>query len=1752
MAFDQTTRNRLASFVTASRKLIAEEFTRQLRNVYGMDPESGDVSDIAVLPTMGESDRQTARILRDTLQHYLASSPKQDKKARAAVIDRIIREQAFTVLNRLAAVRMAEARNIFIESVAKGTQSKGFKLYQSLAGTGLGETGDAYIVYLFSVFDEFAIDLPVLFDRYSENGRLFPSTVVLDKLLEEINHFDLEHLWGEDETIGWIYQYFNSNEERRAMRDASQAPRNSRELAVRNQFFTPRYVVEFLTDNTLGRIWYEMRMGQTGLVDRCQYLVQRPDEVFLSASTSKPEDKASYFDDGVIEATRLLSEGVDPSIHEDQDYDDKSDEELEALHANDFPAFSAENDDEISRMVALAHCVDSYSSGTGFDTRGAEVESGRFDDLSTQQILEHLFITARGDRHGGDGECYRQDWFAGACNEVRRRALRSHEDDLSQEELLRQPVFLAYRQLKDPREIRMIDPACGSMHFGLYAFDLYLQIYEEYWDAIVEPENEEYVRTETDLPRLRSLYTDKGQFLRDVPRLIIEHNIHGVDIDRRAVQIAGLSLWLRAQRAWNDAGIKPPDRPVIERSNIVCAEPMPGDNAQLEEFIERTLSSTSEQQVIASVIRKTFESMKLAGDAGSLLQIENEIATTIAEAKEEWIAAPTERQLPLLTTDESEPPVHDRPLLTAGITDKSFWDEIEPRIYRSLEDYATNASDEAYRNKLFAKDTANGFAFIDVCRKRYDVALMNPPFGDAAISTRKYLTRAYPHAKDDVFTTFVVRMREIAITGTVGVLSNRTGFFLSGTQRWRRAALLDSPGLRLLADLGDGVLDDALVEAAAYTLGQSTASSMAIRLLDKKDKEKSLLETCEELRSQFCGSETFVFRNSDFAEFPDQRISYWASPSVRNIYRSYPSASENSLDVKFGLSTKDDFRFLRLCWEVGNGCIENSQERTNRDRRWMFLAKGGEYSPHFCDIHLLANWAGRGHEIGARIIERYPYLNGDTNWILHSEVPYGAPGVTYTKRTTSGFSPRFLPSGCLISDKGCTIFSEDSGKLPAVLAIYGSKAFAYLLEFNLSSGDTVSSGSPARDYEIGMVASIPIPPINEVSSDVADNIRRIWNLKVLREQNDETGRYFSSPFGFACLPSLKQNLLARQRTMLDGYVETLSLNSIVEQNVQSAYHFDDEAMQGCRSEFGPDVNSYRTLDDIPDEVSAEVARLWGMSTTNLIRTVVESKGHARYFSKLVYVAHRELELICHYLELSPKTICKVLTTLDPSLPELKAEADRTVSFALGVVFGRWLSNVGCQDQLLTFDPIHDLPSIAPASVREAKGSINEAKILTSDSSHPKAISKTVREQLVKFFGESGDIDAEISSYLNVQSLDCYFDNCDGFFAEHFKRYSKSRRNAPIYWPIQSLHGKYTLWLYFHALNEQTLFVAANEFIDPKLREIDDEVKALLTDQSRSSEDNQRLGELSETQTDLSEFRDDVLRIAKFWKPNLNDGVQITAAPLWKFFKLPRWRNKLKDTWEKLEEGEYDWAHLSLSIWPARVVREKCTTDRSIAIAHDMEDLFWVEDGKWRRLMEPDAEASEQIKRRQSDKRTRLLGLIEQFVLDHADQSADVLSTELPEGDHDDTQVALALWPTRVGEKCWTDLKLSETLGIKQNSRSRSKAAKAKLIKRLETAGLGELGDVFTATFAGVTGTVQQAWQQLAEGHRDDAPLAIELWPERVVPKCVGDADLAITHGIERFLWTRHPAAPDDTRATYRKRQAIDTEIKNEIARVEAL
>lgn len=269
-----------------------------------------------------------------------------------------------------------------------------------------------------------------------------------------------------------------------------------------------------------------------------------------------------------------------------------------------------------------------------------------------------------------------------------------------------------------------------------------------------------------------------------MPRLIIEHNIHGVDIDPRAVQITGLSLWLRAQKSWQGQELKLSARPQIQKSNVVCAEPMPGEERLLNEFLEQHLAATPEQQLVGQLVRRVFEAMKLAGEAGSLLQIEQEISKDVEEARLQWLNRPKSEQL-TLSVLEAEPKQQELPLMVGEITDEYFWERVEGETYKALNRYAERAENgNSYQRRLFANDAVRGFVLIDLCRKKFDVALMNPPFGAGSTQTKATLERIYPRTKNDVYAAFVERgLQLLGHRGQLGAITSRTGFFLSSFQK---------------------------------------------------------------------------------------------------------------------------------------------------------------------------------------------------------------------------------------------------------------------------------------------------------------------------------------------------------------------------------------------------------------------------------------------------------------------------------------------------------------------------------------------------------------------------------------------------------------------------------------------------------------------------------------------------------------------------------------------------------------------------------------------------------------------------------------------------------------------------------------------------------------------------------------------------------------------------------------------------------
>ena len=223
--------------------------------------------------------------------------------------------------------------------------------------------------------------------------------------------------------------------------------------------------------------------------------------------------------------------------------------------------------------------------------------------------------------------------------------------------------------------------------------------------------------------------------------------------------------------------------------------------------------------------------MKLAGEAGSLLKIEEEIKDTVAEARKQWLDGPKPEQQLLFFAGMTDlrPKQQELRFDVKGITDERFWEEAEDRILEALENYAERAENgHAIRRQLFAEDAARGFALIDLCRKRYDVVLMNPPFGEGSAHLSDYLARTYPTWNKNILCSFIERGYQISHPkGATAAIYDRTAIVKSTYEDFRRTILVSDNRLSAMADLGWGVLD-ANVEVTTSILHHQPASERGV------------------------------------------------------------------------------------------------------------------------------------------------------------------------------------------------------------------------------------------------------------------------------------------------------------------------------------------------------------------------------------------------------------------------------------------------------------------------------------------------------------------------------------------------------------------------------------------------------------------------------------------------------------------------------------------------------------------------------------------------------------------------------------------------------------------------------------------------------------------------------------------------------------------------------------------------------------
>ncbi len=1345
---DKSLRNTLRTTITQCRRLLETSVEQVLEGRYGIYA-SGKLDDASQMTHLSAEEREYRQQVRVHLEHIQAAGFKP-----ADAVGQLVREVAFTHLNRLCAYKLMETRKLIREAVSRGMKSNGFLFYladhdeDEQRYTG-GQQDVAYRNFLLWLGSTLSAEIGALFSPYDPANRLFPPQKVLDQILTLINSDELRDIWTEDETIGWVYQYFTPKELRDQARKESAAPRNTYELAFRNQFYTPRYVVQFLVDNTLGRIWYEMMQGNTGLIEQCQYLVRCPDA--------------------------------------------------------DMP----------------------------------------------------------------------------------------------------------YRARQDPRSLKILDPACGSGHFLLYCFDLLEQIYLEAW------QDEQATAWQASGKTLREDYASLNDMRRAMPGMILRHNLHGIDIDLRATQIAALALWLRAQRTYQEQGMKADQRPPITRVNMVCAEPMPGDKALLREF-----TATLQPPVLGQLVHEMFDKMQLAGEAGSLLKIEAEIHDAIARAKQQWERGPQHEQQTLFPEMQQPRPEQLR-FDVSGISDAEFWNIAGGRVLEALRDYASHATNgRTLQRRLFADDAERGFGFVDMCRRHFDVVLMNPPFGAASKLSKAYIGQGYPRTKNDVYAAFVERgLSFIRNNGYLGAITSRTGFFLGSFQEWREQILLQESQLICLADLGSEVLDDAAVEVASYVVKKGFPTDQPayfFRLLIEDNKDERLLHEV----SLHCASQTFVVRPSFFSNIITSPFVYWLSEELRGRFSKLPTFDPTLGDVRCGLSTNDNPRFVRTVWEISPQdyffCYYPTREPRNfcrfddpivrayfarreyGKRIWAPHVMAGASQPWFSPMTVVVNWENEGKQIK----DYARYLGNSPSRNVRSESYYFRPGFSWTRRAVR-MIPYVIPGNSIPTASRYMAFPHTGKENLALCSTASNVASAYLRMF----GEKFEW----PNFLVDNLKSLPLPEnLEALSLDFGQVVREQVSARRNIYRGHEPFYEFTLPFGLT--PEHNQQELAFNYNTL--------LGDELEKRVAEAYGFTAADLHILERDMLEAVSvrgrkqARNSSNDVDEENNDDMEE--GSENQNQKDLILDYSLYAQWEANLSYF------MGCAFGRWDVRFALEI--TLAPGLPEpfepfpvcplgMLISPDGLPATSGNIVSEEWLRARPSAITLPTEGAVQ-CPTIPDEQYPFFP--IAWDGILVDDPDHEADIVRRVGQVLELIWGQrAGAIVQEACTALGVANLRDYFrrPGKGGFWDDHIKRYSKSRRKAPIYWLLQSAKKNYALWIYYHRLDSDILYKALLNYVEPKIRLEEHAMQQLASQrEGREGRDLKELERRIEHQeTCISELRDFHTRLRRVadlhLTPDLNDGVVLNIAPLW---DVVPWK-EAKTYWNDLLKGKYAWSSIGAQL-----------------------------------------------------------------------------------------------------------------------------------------------------------------------------------------------------------------------------------------------
>ncbi len=552
---------------------------------------------------------------------------------------------------------------------------------------------------------------------------------------------------------------------------------------------------------------------------------------------------------------------------------------------------------------------------------------------------------------------------------------------------------------------------------------------------------------------------------------------------------------------------------------------------------------------------------------------------------------------------------------------------------------------------------------------------------------------------------------------------------------------------------------------------------------------------------------------------------------------------------------------------------EEFRRQTFAGKRWVPFAKGGAYSPYYADIHLVVNWERDGEE-----------MNEFAGSVIRNPGFYFHPGLTWPLRAVR-FAPSVLPPGSIFSARGYAILASISD-LVVLSGLGNSVPFDFIFKILLGRFDF-------PEFIVGVLQQLPVVDLsNSTGARLVELAAACMSLKRAYDTASETSHVFH-------LPALLQ----------------VGTNLMFAQSAE-ARRPQGSPLQECIAAWQTRVaETELQLAECQREIDDVAFQLYGIESDD--RRAIEEVTSDKW-------------IVTSNEEGSEGTDTEEDTENQTFVTRHSSLVTDLLSYAVGCSLGRWDVRFATGERQAPElpDPFAPLPVCSPGMLTGDDGlplretpadyplQIDWDGILVDDPDHPDDIIRRVHEALEIIWGRRAEtIEHEACEILDVRELRDYFrkPGNGGFWMDHVRRYSKSRRKAPIYWLLQSSRKNYALWIYYHRLDKDILFKALVNYVEPKLRLEENRLEQLRAQSANAGtsgrEAKQLEKQLERQETLLSELRDfhDKLRRAAdlHLEPDLNDGVILNIAPLW---ELVPW-NEAEAYWEELLTGKYEWSSI---------------------------------------------------------------------------------------------------------------------------------------------------------------------------------------------------------------------------------------------------